>query len=313
MSVFERGSVKFKNIEIAQGGVQIGLGGGTQEPVTKIFVDKTLGYSGNSGLGWGIGVALDTITNGMAAITALGTERGRARLYVAPSGSYSEAVSTPTNTVAAHNAMFGVNPLDYSHGAVYWASGSSSASHLTVLARGWRIAGFEFECPTTVAAVQLDHTNGNAAYTQVDSCHFTGGKYGINAIGAPFYVNILRNKFDLIQTAGGIALGATAGANCNIWLVDGNIFVANINHIKFISASAPYNGTWTHNVLHDTWVPGGSVTSAMDLTTQAASNVIFDNFLGGTFSIAGGYRGGSTDNWYNNHCSAGYDYVTDPA
>lgn len=309
--VFYRGSVKFKNVEIVQGGIHIGLGGGVELPVTNYFVDGTLDGSGNSGKGWGKTHALDTIAGAMTKAAALGT-RGRVRIYAAPA-AYSEAVSTPTNAQCPHIALIGVTPVEPSHGAVYWASGASGSNCLTVLARGWRISGFEFECPTGAAGIQLDHTNGNAAYTHIDNCHFTGGKYGVDAIGAPNYVRISNNMFSLLQTAGAIALGATAGANCNVWVVDGNLFVANINHIVFIAASAPYSGTWFNNILHDTWVPGGAVTSAMDLTTSAGSNVIFHNFFGGTFSIAGGYRGGSTDEWFANFSAQGIDYETDPA
>lgn len=310
MGVFTRGFVKFKNIEIVQGGLKIGIGG-VDLPVTNYFVDGTLGKSGNRGLGWGANNALDTIAGAMTKVTALAT-RGRARIYVAPA-AYSEAVSTPTNTAGAHCALIGVNPLDVCHGAVYWASGATGSDCLTVLARGWRVSGFEFECPTSAAGVKLDSTNGNANYTQIDGCHFTGGKYGIDAIGAPNYAQIKSNLFSLLQTAGAVAIGATAGANCNVWLVEDNLFVANINHIVFVAASAPYSGTWRYNTLHDTWVPGGSVTSAMDLTTSAASNVIYHNFFGGTFSISGGYRGGSTDEWFANFGSTGIDYETDPA
>ena len=123
MSVFERGSVKFKNIEIAQGGVRIGLGG-VNLPTTDYFVDATLGASGNSGLGWGTGVALATISQAVTKVTALAT-RGRARIFVAP-GAYTEDVVTPTNALGPFGALIAVNPTSESRGAAWLISSTAS-------------------------------------------------------------------------------------------------------------------------------------------------------------------------------------------
>ncbi len=181
--ILHRGNHIFKNLSIAQGGVTEGLGGGTQEPVTKYFVDGTLGASGNSGLGWGTGVALATISQAMTKVTALGT-RGRGRIYVAPAG-YTEDIITSLNTESPFGALVAVNPTLRSYGAAWIISSTTTEPAITVRARGWSIDGFEVDANTTDGCIFLDGTTSNALAqaTEIANCHLAGIQSGSAQVG----------------------------------------------------------------------------------------------------------------------------------
>lgn len=279
-------------------------------PGTDFFVTKT-GNDGNDGLGWTKDRAFLTIGKALEEAASVGPSaayrRGGVRIFVG-GGYYEEELDTPTNDQCPFGQLIGYSPSDVSRGCVYVYSGDAAEPWLTVLARGWRISGFEIQCGTSDAGIYLDDTTDNASYTQIDHCHFTAGLYGINAVGAPNYVHILNNEFSVISGAAGFAIGATAGANCNVWHIEGNTFTSNYANIVFVSAASPQGGTIIHNVL-------GAPTAgkSIDLTDNAGSCVITQNFLGGeSFSLdgdggIGGFRGcivaDNEDEWWGNYAN----------
>lgn len=279
------------------------IGGGDCGPAVEYFVAKT-GHARNDGLSWErpkllIQDALNLCTAaGATAVTA----RGMHRVYVGP-GYYAENLTTPTNTLGPFGELIAYSPSDVSRGATSLASadGVTDTPVITVLARGWRISGFEISGPTGEAAIKLDSTNGNAAYTQIDHCKISGGLHGIDAIDAPAYVRIYDNLFTFVDpdnATGGRAITSTDGINCNIWEIIGNIFVANGNHICFEAVQAPQSFTIMHNVFHSQFA-----NEKIDLSTNGVWNVITQNFMGGEYSRGGGYWAGATSQWYGNYAN----------
>ncbi len=316
MSVFTRGSVKFKNIEIAQGGVKIGVGGIFDLPVTNYFVDGTLGVAGNSGLGWGTGVALTTISQAMTKITTLAT-RGRARIFVAP-GGYTEDIQTPLNADGPHCALEAVNPLTSSWGAAYVISTAAATPSITVRARGWGIYGFELESPTGAAAVLLQRNSGGTVRSSGTTIahNFIGatitGKYGVEFEGADTYIYIHDNDFSLLQATGG------AGIFCNttptalplFCRVENNVFRENTNHIA-MGASWGFNAA---TIRGNTFQSTGdkSATKILDLSGGRNNSVNgnYFNIDNGTGSgqydeSSGKVLAGTNDNWSGNYINSG--------
>jgi len=199
-------------------------------------------------------------------------------------------------------------------GAAVTSEGAAEDA-LNVLCNNFTVRNMRLNGNTTSAGLQLDSNTGSVLHTiTVDHCHFNGGLYAVESVGGSSFVCIKDSLFRFILEAGGTAITCTdiSQTNPNVWEVFDNVFWANENHIYFDNPNTPYSGSWHHNILHATYVPGGTVTQKLDLDV-GGSNVIFGNFLGGTFSNAGGYVGGATDEWYGNHCSAGLDSVADPA
>lgn len=262
------------------------------------------GSDSNNGESWA--KAFASIQNGLDAVEAL-DKRGKGIVLVGP-GAYTETLTTPLNADAPFGALLGVTPTPGSRGSVYLASEAPGEPVLTVRARGWRISGFEFAGPTAEAAIKLmkDGETLSADYTQIDHCHITGGLLGIDGYGAPSFVRILDNLFDFILEGDGRAIdsGLVSTSNPNVWEILRNTFWANKNHIFFSSGFGPGNATIMHNVLHKHIVAGDDVGYMISLGGGGGANVITQNFLGGDYSVVGGYRSENPDDeWFGNYAN----------
>ena len=300
MSVFTRGSVKFKNIEIAQGGVKIGIGGIFDLPVTNYFVDATLGNSGNSGLGWGTGVALANISQAITKVTALGT-RGRGRIYVAPAG-YTGDFITSLNTEAPFCALIAVSPTMQSRGAAWLASSTATEPNLTVRARGWLIDGFEFDAPATDGCIFLDGTTSNASarYTEIANCLFVGAQAG----STDFAVDTnATNPLCVIRDSMAILFASRVITSTDIDFQQCEIY--NFTFDDCANYIAPKNSKgFSQGKIHDCTFneKGGSYTATLKIDMRGGQyNVIGpNNFLAGTYDNSGGYYESGTDIWRGN-------------
>lgn len=291
----------YRKLKLWPGAVVEGLGP-MQGPGTDYYVDKT-GHDGNDGRAWGTDGALLTIQAALDKCSG----RGIHRIFVGP-GSYAETLTTPINATAPFGQLIGYSPSNVSMGATYLSAtaGTTDEDVLTVRARGWRIAGFEFACPTEAAGIKLqknwDPTTITAEYTEIDHCHFTGGLMGINNYGSPSRAHIHDNEFDFIlQGDNGIAIGSTFGAvNANLWQIIDNIFIANTNHIIFNHGVGALKSSL---IKGNTFQAIGLNAWKISLDEANAYNCITQNHFMGTYSYAGGYRGGTTDEWWGNYAN----------
>jgi hypothetical protein len=189
------------------------------------FVDSNLGSDGYKGLR--PDKAWKSLTFAFSELTR--TDEKNATVFVAP-GDYSGNYSTPLNGDAAFCALIGVQATDIGFGP--WAAASTTTSPIiNVRARGWRISGFEFDGATSEASLKLT-TSGtsNANYTQVESCLFTGGKYGIDYVGAPTYAMVYNCLFEDILTSAMICTDSSTDTPRRC-IIQGNHFRENISHI----------------------------------------------------------------------------------
>ena len=303
MGVFTRGSVKFKNIEIVQGGVHIGLGG-IDPPTTDYFVDGTLGNDGNSGLGWGTGHSLATISAAMTKATALGT-RGRVRIFVAP-GGYEEDVKTPLNADCPFGQLIAWNPTPgQSYGAVYLTAATAGVECLQVRARGWYISGFEFDALADAECVVLGGGTGcNGSGTIMEDCLFVGqnqGNYGIDAQGAPPLVTLRRCGFYGFTSSSpaGKCITCTASGTDQprFWLIEDCWFGDSDNLIDMNP-----RGFKESIIRNNTFFTNGANQNPDEIIDNTGGNdtIIYGNYFPGTYNNGGGYVAGTNDEWAGN-------------
>jgi len=278
-----------------QGGAIIGM-----MPTTDYFVDGANGSDDNTGRSWSL--AFDTIQAAMDAITALGAQRGRSRVFVAP-GGYAENVITPTNAIAPFGQLIGVNPTGRSFGGayIYGATGVS----LTIRARGWLVEGFEIGAIANFGAILLhgDAGGNKANGTEIRNCIISGwgatATYGINVIynGAP--LTVVRNCH--FNGCVGPAIKCTESGfdQPRFWEIDRCTFVDNGQHIGMNPRG--FKESWIH---HCAFIEvGANRTATEQLDNRGGSNCIIGpgNFLSSTYDWAGGYRAGSNEYWRGNH------------
>jgi hypothetical protein len=204
------------------------------------FVDSTNGQD-SVGFGGSPDKAYNSLTYAFSELTARTTSDGiiaskNATIFVAP-GDYSGNYSSPLNADAAFVSLIGVQATDVGFGP--WAAASTTTSPILAMrARGWRISGFEFDGATSEASVKLT-TSGtsNSNFTQIDHCLFTGGKYGIDWVGAPTYTKILNCIFEDILTSAFTCTNSATDVprRCDII---GNRFGENAKHMDMNSAGA---------------------------------------------------------------------------
>lgn len=138
------------------------------------FVDPTSGSNQYEG---------DTPDRAFSTLTYAFTKMVKWDALLCAPGNYTGNHSSPLNATAPFCSLIGLNAVNLGTGP--WAGATVATSPiLHIRARGWRISGFEFDCPTGAAGLKLT-TSGtsNANYVLIDNCLFTGGagtgKYGI--------------------------------------------------------------------------------------------------------------------------------------
>ena len=319
--VFHRAHHTFKNITIAQGGIAIGLGG-PNPPTTDYFVDSTLGKAGNSGLGWGSGHALSTITLAMAKANALAT-RGRFRIFAAP-GGYTEDVETPLNANAPFGQLIGVNPTPgQSFGAAWITASTALAPCILVQARGWYIAGFELDALADAECIVLGGTTAgnNAAGTMIEDNLIVGQNQGL--AGIDWQSSVAGNPLVTIRRNGfyGFTSGSTVGkcldcSNSGIdqprfIVIEDNWFGDSDNLIDMNP-----RGFKESVIRRNTFYANGGNQNPDEKIDNTGGNdtLVYENYLGGTYSNAGGYVAGTNDEWGGNYNSlSGGITAADPA
>lgn len=304
-----RGGVKFKNIEIVQGGVHIGLGG-VDSPTTKYFVDDTLGNDGNSGLGWDKGNAFLTIGAAMTKAATLASPtvanaRGRCQIFVAP-GSYNEDVVTPLNTECPFGQLVAWNPTGRSFGAAYIYAATAGQPGIKVRARGWTIKGFEVGALANAECIVLDgyNTNCNPGGLHLEDCIIGGwaaaGSIGIDVIGNGAPLTVLRNcHFNGIRDSA-IKCSESGTDQPRFWEIVYCTFVDNSNHIKMNPRG--FKESWIHECAF--MATGANYSPTIILDNRGGNGCLIgpNNFLGGNYDETGGYYAGSNENWRGNVC-----------
>jgi hypothetical protein len=205
-----------------------------------------------------------------------------------------------------------------SRGFAAWGTSTTATEpHLSLRARGWRISGFEFDCPATNAGILLDkHTDGSTwrpDYIEIDHCLFTGGACGIAQSVGSTYAHIHDNLFDgfagsTANLSGAIQIQSSSHQIPIYWLVENNHFMNNIWHINVGT-----NGTNACIYKGNTFSLLGQARNATVLLDirGGGGNQVIDNYFGCTVaqykddSATAFVRANATDEGMGNMCNDG--------
>lgn len=193
------------------------------------------------------------------------------------------------------------------------SGGTAAQATVRVLQQGWRFQNILFTMIDANAAGVEIVRNADSGNDERDASHccvignrFAGAGVGVRITATsftenPFNVLVQGNTFNGNTTA---LLAASAQPNmCQI--LD-NYFISNTSAItaKFQASIIARNviGIFT----------AASSSGGIDVRSGGGNNKIFGNWLGGTYSNAGGYNGAAGDEWFGNFASTGVT-SSDPA
>lgn len=291
-----------------------GLGGILQNPGQDFFVSSERGHNNKSGLSWAEPKA--EIQAGMElAAEARYKGRGLCRVYV-ESGGYTGPILTPTNADCPFGALIGVNNNGMGFGP--WLVPLTGAGHiLTIRARGWIVAGFEFDMGTTGKGIVLDSKSAgmSASYARIMKCLFNGGRnatWGIDFKDQSNFVSLEDNIFYEIYNAGGTAqaIGCSNSDSDvpNYAKVLRNWFANNDKHLSLNGLRGFKNGQIKDN---DFVLTGNHKTATVlvDLT-GGSNNFVADNRADHDWDDIDTtiLKAGTNDLWGPNHGPEGVKY-----
>jgi hypothetical protein len=245
--------------------------------------------------------------NAFATLTKVFTKIGFNDTVFVNRGQYDGNFSTPLNSVAPFVSLIGVGPTDIGYGPFLTAD-SPSSPILEVRARGWRISGFEIDCPTSSQAFKLTTTGtSNANFLQIDNCLFTGGQGAINWFGAPTFTRIANCTFDQ-HTASAMLCSNSATDTPRSCEIFNNIFHENINDINMNPRGFKFS-VIRGNVFH---LQGINRDKLVMLDNRGGGGTsIIDNYFDinktkyGDNAATAFIRTSATDQGMGNHCEDG--------
>lgn len=260
------------------GGVTGGLGG-------YLYVDPNTGGAHGDGKSWDTPLLL--LTDALLAMKKWDT------IFCAP-GDYTGNYDTPLNADAPFCSVIGMRQT--SLGLACWAAATDQAvAIMNVIARGWRISGFEFDCPTTsngvAGGVRLEKLNATWStrrgdYLEVDHCLFTGGKAGFRYHGGGTYAHIHDNQFDLMAGSDGNDGAMVSSDSGNQlggrWLVENNIFAECVNQMSFGQGVRGLNSSTIKGNTFQVDAQANAGVVLLDLRGGGAGNMVINNFFGCT-------------------------------
>lgn len=274
------------------------------------YVDPNTGSDDGLGKSWDD--AFDTMAEAFTHLASGDTIyfRGKVKEQVtAPVQVFDVSIIGASNRVRHADAA----PVGSESGASWVPPDSPTAATplLKVLQQGWTLANFLMDAPSDAPCVQL-HSDAGAGNDERDASHFsaygvrfTGGQSGIEGTGGQFHCLIADCEFDALTNAiKTMDTGIRVPAN---WEIRDSTFANNTNHLLL---------SMNYGDIHDNRFIKHTTTAitTKQVSSQGDYNSIYRNSLGGTYSIAGGYTGGSNDEWGGNFNSlSGGVTAADPA
>lgn len=224
-------------------------------------------------------------------------------------GSFNEAV---TITGLTGLRFIGAGPTT---NQALWTAPDNATCLTLAASPDCLVEGIRFRPPkytegeVTPAGVAL---TGVSHQTIIRNCRFqgkSGSWYGIFTDGAQANVQILGNQFVYLNTATyGTAIKGTmasALAECTMWVIKGNTFHSNLNHIACVQRMSQITENWFGAEGVDPAGAAQTTVLGIDIHGTAgavAANVVTLNWLGGLYHQACYYPAGETDAWKGNWC-----------
>lgn len=271
---------------------------GNQKKGRAWFVDTSYGGNGD---GTTPATAFNTMTQAFAHIAS-----GDIIYFV---GKVTEQLVTPVQIFDVSVIGCGARPrhADATPAGGNWAAsqwgppasgGTAAQATVRVLQQGWTFSNILFTAIDANAAMIEVVRNAGAGDAERDGshcsiigCRFAGAGIGVRSGVAGSFTEIAYNVLVQGNTFNGNTL-SMSGISGNQWQILDNVFSQNTANITM----ALQNSFIARNYIGPFTASGNS--GGIDLTGGTAGNVITLNYLSGTYSIAGGYKGaGAGDEW----------------
>lgn len=276
-------------------------------PGVSYYADANNGSNNNDGRSW------QTAKLTIAAALALMSEGDR--LYL--SGKFREEVVL--SNLLGGISIIGADDRLPAHADSPWPSGASwlppasptaATPLLTLRSQGVTIENILFDCPVDAAAIKLERnalsgdSEYDASHANIRNNRFTSGLTAIENAGGCGFCIIEDNRFYDLTDA--ITCSSTAVAVPLRWIIRRNEFLNNANHIR---------SSLTQAVIRDNTFgkfSGLSIDPSFN-SGQGADNVIWANYLAGTYAAAD-YVPGTDNEWAGNfNALSGGVTADDPA
>lgn len=279
------------------------------------FVDGNYGADGNNGKSWeNAFLTMDAAFDHLAS--------GDIIYFV---GNIREQLVTPVQVFDVTVVGCGNRPRNADstpsggqYAAATWrapASPVAAQATVRVIQQGWRFCNILFGmADANAAGVEIVRNAGagnaerDGSHAELLGCRFGGTGIGVRSGVAGTFTEIAFNVLVRGCTFNNTTL-AMSGINGNGWQIRDNVFFGNTANITMALQNSfiigNYIGPFT----------AAANSGGIDLNGGTAGNVITLNYLSGTYSIAGGYRGaGAADEWGGNmNVIAGGWTAADPA
>lgn len=277
------------------------------------FVDASSGVNGNGSSPGAASSTMAAIFSKLASgdiIYAVGNIREQ---LVTPAQIFDVTVIGAGNRPRNADAV----PAGGNWAACTWrapAAGVAAQATVRVIQQGWSFVNILFGMyDADAAGVEVvrnagaDNAERDGSHCSIIGCRFGGAGVGVRLTATsftenPFNVLISGNKFN--GCTFGIQATAAQPNSCNI---EHNVFQGCTNAItaKFqASLIGPGNVVYGFTA--------ASSSGGIDIRSGGANNFVTGNYLGGTYSKAGGYNTEANDEWQGNFTSAGVN-TADPA
>jgi len=291
-----------------------------------LFVDENHPNAHSVGDGTDPEEPLDSIQTAINNLIAFATAMAPITLegsviVVASEATIAETVTIPA-TAPTHCMILGAGSSAHQP---TWTAATAAGTALTVLQTGWTIEGFTFETGAAGTAIYLSGTGSIGAYkTTIRNCRFDGlygGLYGIDFAGAPHRVTVQNCEFleyrRTDNTAYAMIVTDSSDSNpyqCNII---GNRFRDCENYIGSLGSARAWNISLFQGNVFMEGLGAGLIPVVLYLDLRGGSrgyNIVTGNFMGGTYTNAGGYWANAATpnvNWAGNIASVGNATVGD--
>lgn len=198
------------------------------------------------------------------------------------------------------------------------ASPTATTPLLKVRGRGWQFHNIMFDVPVDAAAIYLernalsDVSEYDSSHAIIRDCRFTDGHVAIQNAGGASFVRVERCRFQrltALSSSAGIKCTSTAVAVPLNWVIEDCEFHNNSSHIL---------SSMSYSTIRRNTFGRFTQTLAIDIDDQPSANqgeynVIWNNYLSGTYQAAN-YPPGSNNEWAGNYnVLAGGVTAADPA
>lgn len=256
------------------------------------YVSSASGVDGNDGKSWSS--AKLTIQNAVTSASAGDV------IYI--QGTFTEAVTCSKDSIS----FIGAGPTVNDN---VWMEGETPGITLmTLTGKNCRFENIRFRVPTTGG---IGINMSGADYTVIQGCYFQGRAGSLQAIlnNGGSSCKIIGNVFAYMNTStvGAAILGVTYTAIPAGWEIAYNTFHSNLKHISMTMRQSYVHDNMLQSIGLSATNTALTATVMCDVYTGSAGNgqynTVTGNNMQGDYSITGGYKSATSDDWYGNHAS----------